>query len=121
MASTWSLARRGFPPTVLPAPGRDYSRTLEIVGAEHASLRATRTQDVMGRKRTFSLPWNKLTDVQWRLVEQYHDGSMGLGPFEYREPAAAGYVLVNVASLTDTTPFALTPGWHSGVLVLRQV
>jgi hypothetical protein len=110
-----------MPATVLPAPGRDYSRNLEIVGAEHSSLRAARTQDVAGRKRTYSLPWNKLTDAQWRLVEQYYDGSMGLGPFEYREPAYAGFVLVNVASLSDTTPYALSPGWHAGVLVLRQV
>lgn len=121
MAATWSLARQGFPPTVLPAPGRDYSRNLDLIGAEHSALRATRTQDVVGRKRTYSLSWNKLTDAQWQLIEQYHNGAMGFGPFEYREPAYPGMVLVNVASLTDTTPYAVSPGWHSGVLVLRQV
>jgi hypothetical protein len=114
----WSLARRGLPPTNLPAPGRGYTRTLDKIGGTHSSLKAARTRDVMGRKRTYTLPWEKLTDAQWRLVEQYHDGSMGLGPFEYREPGQP-MVLVNVDSLTDTTP--LYANWHSGTLVLEQV
>lgn len=117
----WLLGRQGFPPSVLPAPGRDYSRPIIPVGATHTSLRGARTSQVMGYPRTFTLSWAKLTNVQFRVVEQYHDGSMGLGPFNYRDPLMAGFVLVNVASLTDTTPFVGGSGWHVCTLVLEQV
>lgn len=115
----WSLARRGMPPTNLPAPGRDYTRTPDRIGGVHTSLRGTRTRDVMAVKRTWTLSWARLTDAQWRLIEQYADLSMGLGPFEYREPATTGMRLVNVVSLTDNTP--LYVNWHAGTLVLEQV
>jgi hypothetical protein len=111
-----------MPPTELPAPGRDYSRDLQVIGGgTHVSLRGARTHDVMGRKRTFQLSWNKLTNAQFQLVSQYHDGAMGLGPFEYRDPLLTGMVLVNVVSLTDTTPWVGGTGWRAATLVLEQV
>lgn len=118
MAAVWSLARQGKPPTILPPPGRDYSRTADPLGNTHVSLNGRRTSDVVAMKRTYMLPWTKLTDEQFRLVEQYHDLTMGLGPFEYREPAYPGVVLVNVVSLTDVTP---APNWHVATLVLGEV
>jgi hypothetical protein len=116
---TWSLARQGLPPTALPAPGRGYSRTAEKLGGVHTSLNGRRTRDVVARKRTYVLPYARLSDAQFRLIEQYDDGSMGLGPFEYREPAYPGVVMVNVASLSDDTP--LYADWHACTLVLEEV
>lgn len=116
---TWSLARRGMPPTALPAPGRSYNRSPDRIGAGHTALNGARTRDVAAVKRMWTLPWEKLSDAQFRLVEQYADLSMGLGPFEYREPAYQGMVLVNVVSLTEATP--LYVNWHTCTLVLEQV
>jgi hypothetical protein len=115
----WTLARRGLPPTTLPPPGRDYSRSPERIGGAHTSLNGYRTHDVVAVKRTYTLSWAKLSDAQFRLVEQYVDLTMGLGPFEYREPAYAGMRLVNITAFTEATP--LYVNWHTCTLVLEQV
>lgn len=119
-ATDWTLARQGMPPTTLPRPGRSYDRSADRIGGQHITLGGTRTRDVMAIKRTWRLSWAKLSDADFRLVEQYCDLSMGTGPFEYREPAAPGVkFLVNVTSLTENTP--VWTGWHACTLVLEQV
>jgi hypothetical protein len=57
---------------------------------------------LVGGSRLYSLAWAALHMDNFRMIEQYWTGAMGVGPWVVIDPAAGNLLLPNVASATST-------------------
>ena len=114
----YTLAPRGQTQFSLPNPARGMSESSEKFGGVHTTLAGVRIRDTVAVKKTWTLPFPRLTDAQYDLLLSFLDGRKGLGPFELRKNAGA-MVLVNVASLSNSVQVA---GFVEGcTLVLEEI
>jgi hypothetical protein len=61
--------------------------------------------------RAYSLAWNALHVDNFSLLEQYWNGSIGVGPWALIDPSATNLLLPNQASATNN--FCDTTGWKT--------
>lgn len=114
----YTLAVRGQTQFPLPNPARGMSEMSEKVGGVHVTLAGARIRDTVAVKKTWTLPFPRLTDAQYDLLLSFLDGRKGLGSFELRKNAGPA-VLVNVASLSNSVQVA---GFVEGcTLVLEEI
>jgi hypothetical protein len=114
----YTLAVRGQAQIPLPNPARGMSEQSEKISGQHITLAGNRIRDTVAVKKTFDLPFPRMTDATYDLLLSFLDGRKGLGPFELRKNAGAP-LLVNVASLTHGVQVA---GLVEGcALVLEEV
>ncbi len=114
----YTIAVRGQTPTVIPNPARGMNETSEKIAGVHVTLAGSRILDTVAVKRTWTLPFPRLTDAQYDTLLAYLDGRRGVGPFELRKNAGAA-ILVNLLSLSNSVQVA---GFVEGcTLVLAEV
>lgn len=114
----YTLAVRGQAQLPLPNPARGMSEMSQKVGGVHVTLAGSRIRDTVAVKKTWTLPFPRLTDAQYDALLSYLDGRKGLGPFELRKNAGT-LVLVNAASLSHSVQVA---GFVEGAeLVLEEI
>jgi hypothetical protein len=69
---------------------------------------------MIGGSRMYSLAWNALHMDNFRQIQQYWEGSMGVGPWALVDPSAGNILLGNQASATslwnDARHFATSTG-----------
>jgi hypothetical protein len=119
MMGIYTLAVRGQGQFALPNPARGMGEPSEKISGQHITSAGSRMRDTVAVKKTFNLPFPRMTDAVYDVLLSFHDGRKGLGPFELRKNAAAAPVLVNVASLSHGVQVA---GFVEGcAMVLEEV
>lgn len=119
MTTVYTLAVRGGTPIPLPNPSRDMAETPEKVGSEQLTAAGQRVQQTVAVKRTWTLPYNWLTDAQYDELLKWFDGRRGNGPFELRENGVSGYRSVNVVGQLERRRAYV--GRCATTMVLREV
>lgn len=117
--NVFTLAQRGGTPLPLPNPGRGLEVALDKIGGQQTTMTGALVAQTVAVKRTWSMPYPWLTDVQYDALAGWVDGRHGLGPFELRQDGVAGFwLVVPVGSLPKAIPYV---GRCATTLVLREV
>lgn len=98
----------------LPDPAPGVTATLERPSGEHTTLAGGRVVEFAGfGRREFRLSWERLTDDEYAVLEAFHTGSCGVGPWVLlTDDARWNYLTSTQASTTSAT--ADTTGWTVG-------
>lgn len=114
----FSLAVLDGTPVTLPPPGNGFSETRKKIGSTQTTLAGSQIQQTVAVKTEWRLPYRHLTDAQYAALEDFFDGTLGLGPFELRKTGDPAVHLVNIVELTNTVPIV---GSHHSDLTLVEV
>lgn len=80
-----------------PSPGVETIRAREI--SIHVGVHGGRTVDVTGSGlRTFSYSYSRLTQAECDIIDEFHSGSQGRGPFALLDPVYVNRFTPNQAS-----------------------
>jgi hypothetical protein len=95
----------------LPDPDPGVSVAPVRAAADHQLLGGGRVVDLLGTpRRVITASWTRLLDDEYALLEEFHSGARGTGPFTLLPSAASWNYLTSVqASATSVT--ADTSGW----------
>jgi hypothetical protein len=119
MSTVYTLSQRGGTPIPLPNPGRGVEVVPQKVGSEQVTAAGGLAVQTVAVKRSWSLPYQWLTDAQYDELLKWFDGRRGLGPFELRQAGSSVvYLVVVVGSLPKTVPYV---GRCSTTMTLREV
>ncbi|GIG63647.1 hypothetical protein Lfu02_80190 [Longispora fulva] len=95
----------------LPDPDPGVGATLARPRQEHATLGGGRTVDYAGPgRRTYTMAWERLTPAEYAVLEAFHTGGWGPGPFLLL-PTAAGWNYLTPQQASATDVLATTDGF----------
>jgi len=99
----------------LPPPDRGIEPTAARLSTVHQGSSGARVVDLAPRlSRTYRMSWSWLGPDDFAVLEQFHQGARGPGPFVLLDPGRRNHLASNQASATshrgDASGFSVAPG-----------
>ncbi|MEV4414019.1 hypothetical protein [Catellatospora sp. NPDC049609] len=95
----------------LPDPDPGVTATPVRAAADHQLLGGGRVVDLLGTpRRIITASWTRLLDDEYALLEEFHSGARGSGPFALL-PSAARWNYLTTGQAAATSATANTSGW----------